>query len=290
MKKYSAFSLIEISMVILIIGILIAGTIKGSHLMAQYKLSVLQKLTRDSDVGQIPDLVAWYETTLDESFNYAEAADNTEISTWYDIGSQRAKSNATQSTSGIKPKYSIDSSLGLPLIFFTGGSSQFLNLPDNTVPSNNLPYTIFMVSKVTSNCSCGVLGSGNYGVTNQSNSFRYDPSGNFRNFWWSNDLGSTAGSMNPVNTLRIMSITYNTVDGRKFYINGALNASLSSTTRASLSTNNFIGKTIGSSGANLFMNGHIGEIIIYNRGLKNEERQSVEKYLGKKFNITVTIS
>jgi hypothetical protein len=37
-----------------------------------------------------------------------------------------------------------------------------------------------------------------------------------------------------------------------------------------------------------YYQGNIGEIIIFNRGLKNEERRSIEEYLGKKWKIEIS--
>jgi type II secretory pathway pseudopilin PulG len=66
-KKLLAFSLIELSIVVLIIGILIAGITQGSRLIQQSKIKTAQNQTTNSPVNSIPDLNLWLETTLDGS-------------------------------------------------------------------------------------------------------------------------------------------------------------------------------------------------------------------------------
>ena len=67
-KLKLAFSLIEIPVVILIIGILIAGISQVIDLYADYRFIVAKNLTKNSRVGRIEDLEIWLETTSDESF------------------------------------------------------------------------------------------------------------------------------------------------------------------------------------------------------------------------------
>ena len=66
-SRLKAFSLIELSIVILIIGILVAGVTSSSRLITRMKVVTAQNLTRNSPVSSIKDLAMWYETSLDES-------------------------------------------------------------------------------------------------------------------------------------------------------------------------------------------------------------------------------
>ncbi len=58
-----AFSLIELSLVILIIGILIAGVTNGSRMIVAYKNSVAANHTNNSVASGVKGLAFWYETT-----------------------------------------------------------------------------------------------------------------------------------------------------------------------------------------------------------------------------------
>ncbi|MFM7682251.1 MAG: prepilin-type N-terminal cleavage/methylation domain-containing protein, partial [Bacteroidota bacterium] len=61
MNKKLAFSLIELSIVILIIGILVAGVTQSSRLVAQMRLASAQSVTRSADISSIRDMVFWAE-------------------------------------------------------------------------------------------------------------------------------------------------------------------------------------------------------------------------------------
>jgi len=70
MKNYSkkAFSLIEISIVILIIGLLIAGISKASDMLADSKLKSARSVSRGSIVPRLSNLVLWLDTSQAESW------------------------------------------------------------------------------------------------------------------------------------------------------------------------------------------------------------------------------
>ena len=65
MKNHSklAFSLIELSVVILIIGILVLGVTQGSRMMYEAKLKSAISLTQSSPVISMENLVLWLEPT-----------------------------------------------------------------------------------------------------------------------------------------------------------------------------------------------------------------------------------
>ena len=67
-RKHQAFSLIEISVVIIVVGILLAGISSGIELYDDYRFKVAQNLTKNSPVSRIPDLKLWLETTSEKAF------------------------------------------------------------------------------------------------------------------------------------------------------------------------------------------------------------------------------
>ena len=90
-----AFSLIELSIVILIIGILVAGVTQSSRLIKAMKIQSAKSLTVSSPVPSFKNVTLWLESTLSESFDSAEAQDQLQISTWKDINPQSSfKNNA----------------------------------------------------------------------------------------------------------------------------------------------------------------------------------------------------
>lgn len=145
-NKLSAFSLIELSIVILIIGILVAGVTQSSRLVAQFRLSTAKNLTNSSPVSSIKGLIAWYETTSDKSLDDGAREDGTAISSgssysWYDINPQTTTKNNASSTSG--PLYVTNCINSLPCLQF--GSPRYLNSSQNFGSTTEL--SIFMVFK-----------------------------------------------------------------------------------------------------------------------------------------------
>ena len=98
-----AFSLIEISVVILIIGILIAGISNGIDLYRDMKLTTSRNLTQNSRVGRIENLISWYEATKESNFSKGTSTfedlknftANQEVNRWKD-SNPRSIVNMTQ--------------------------------------------------------------------------------------------------------------------------------------------------------------------------------------------------
>jgi hypothetical protein len=89
---------------------------------------------------------------------------------------------------------------------------------------------------------------------------------------------------------KIISYTFNFVN-KKIYINGTSTSlnHIASGTEAD-STTSFAGAILGGvehALPNSYYQGNIGEVIIFKKYLNTEDRKSVEKYLGKKWGITV---
>lgn len=288
-KPHKAFSLIEISIVILIIGVLIAGVSTGIDMYNDMKIASARNLTINSRVGRIPDLVAWYETTLENNFSSGTSSYNDikniskdqVINRWKDISPMSlVKKHATQNTLANQPKIIIDKDALLPVVNFTSASAQFLNLPDGTVPYGNSAYTVIIVSEVFAPCSCGILGSGTYGTNNVTNSIRYSLASGLSNYWWSVDLSMSSVITSGKNS--VLTFIYD-LTKRDGYVDGVLRGSVASSNRASTQLNNTIGTTNGTE----YLNGNIGEIIIYDRDLSTKERQDIEAYLIKKWSIKI---
>ena len=294
-----AFSLIEISVVIVIIGILIAGISQGIDLYQDMRLATARSLTQNSRVGRIPDLISWYETTGENVFsqgttsfqNIEKVQVNQKINRWKDSNPNSIyKYDATQTISANQPKIIFDNDTSLPIVRFDG-NPRYLALPDGTVPYGNSEYTVIFISKYDSSCSnrCGVLGSGNYGTNNQTNAFRYTISTakNVYNYWWFTDIVSPENAISP-NKFQIFVFDYNKAT-RNIYINGTNVKSISSSGRESTKLNNSIGLTCltNCSGGREYLIGSIAELIIYDRALLNSERKDIEKYLSKKWSIKI---
>lgn len=282
MKKNSsrsaAFSLIELSIVILIIGTLIVGVAQSSILLSKMRIATAVSITQSSPVPSIPDLTAWYETTSEKSFDYKEAKDGSPITTWYDIASQSlTKFNATASGTG-KPIYKAEGMNNLPTLKFDGVNDSF---SISGLIERNSGFAIFIVEARNSNTS-GTPFGGNSGIT----ALGYDPN----------------PSPGPAGTLVVLAGNgpsgshwiYKFVPGGAYtspipriwcfsnenYANGTLlDGGLGAVgTRGGFGTN-YIGAGSG------YYSGDIAEVIVYSRYITGEERKSVEAYLAKKWKI-----
>ncbi len=86
-----AFSLIELSIVILIIGLLVTGAVKGASVYKKIKIVSAASLTNNSVVSSISNLETWYETTSSKSFYQDNLSDGQDLSVWRDINPTKVK-------------------------------------------------------------------------------------------------------------------------------------------------------------------------------------------------------
>jgi prepilin-type N-terminal cleavage/methylation domain-containing protein len=283
--KPTAFSLIELSVVLIIIGILIAGVIQSSKLYAKFKLKTAQTLTKSSPVHGVKDLIIWYETSLDESFISNEATNGLPVSTWYNINTQKiSKSNATQSTPGIQPLYKENKINGLPTLSFDG-VDDYLNLDGSVVIGTN--YTVFIVGQRTTNDQFNYFIAGdNFSGEglNLAIGWRLDTT-----VWLYNGTGTGVSSYITPNykkpTPTIITAWFSKTGGKKLWSDGGLTPDGSSAITTPISA--YTGASIGR-GVSRIAHIEISELIIFQRALNTEERQSIEAYLGQKYNITIS--
>ena len=170
MKKNSAFSLIELSIVILIIGILVAGVTQSSRLVAQMKLASAQSITRSADISSIRDLVFWAETSLENSITNSAGSlqieDGNSISSWNDINPQiSAKINVTQATTANQPTYKALGINGLPSLSFNGSSQILLNTSTTPLPASDKNYSLIIVWRANSAVAQVMMSQGNNTAT-----------------------------------------------------------------------------------------------------------------------------
>ena len=295
MKKikisYKAFSLIELSIVILIIGILVAGVTQSSRLLKQFRLQTARQLTLNSPVSSINNLNLWLETTLEKSFNESETSNGSSITKWFDVNPQSTfKNDAYQNTVARAPTYNFNELL--PLVNFNGNSDgQFFNLPDNTIPSGDSAFTIFLAIRLSKDALAkfhDVLSAGLW--ANPITLLRIDNGSGFK-FSIFSAGGSTTlvwpkTANQQLGTLILFTASYLNINQRSFLINvnGVLATQMSVPDARSTGTGyNLIG---GNSWVNFeYFKGDIAELVIFSKFLNTEERQAVEAYIMKKWSI-----
>lgn len=298
-NKSSAFSLIELSIVILIIGVLIAGVTQASRLVRQSKITTARTLTQSSPVNSIRGLLVWLEPTQESSFKSSESADGTQITTWYDSNPQLTIPNTfTASSSNITYK-ATGATNALPAVSFTGDAGftgAYLDSPFSA-------YTIFYVVRPTSLASSAgntIFYNGTSG-TNGFGSRLVTTTGVTQMFYGVSSTvtsGTAAAAANQgAADIWCVTIAPNSVLGASVanpavlsYRNGVADITTGTTTTSSWvlpTTNMFIGNISASNATNDFI-GEFSEIIVFDSVLKKSDRQEIEKYLSKKYAITIT--
>lgn len=290
MKIKKAFSLIELSIVILIVGIIIAGVTQSSRLVAQFKTSSANSLTNSSPVNGISDLVLWLETTKKESFDAnvdpASSTNNVAIN-WYDNNPQSTKVLVTRGGATNHAVLVENSPINsLPTLRFNGSSSFYTMLPIFSSSESNLTIYCVGMSVNTSTVRNTIFGQYNSANSDTNHFFSINNTSTiiYDEFMPSSGATISAASTVPSNVPFIVSVVRrNRVP--TIYMNGAFiitgPAEIYSGSEPDSAEIGRRGGTINSH----YFNGFIGEIIIFDRALTTEERTAIDRYLSKKWNI-----
>lgn len=282
--QIKAFSLIELSIVVLVIGILVAGITQASRLVKKNQLQSARNLTLSSPVSGIADLMLWYETSLESSFLSTEGVDNTEISIWYDNNIQRTqKNNATQASTANKPKFYDGVFGGIPGIRFDG-TNDSMGFDGTFFVKTN--YTIFVVEQRRASGDRFFIGCTTPAGTHSCLVLGYRSSNTVAQSHYSYDLDSNAFPSYSSPIPRMHTFWFSNIAGKRYWSNGGATYDKNNAQTLPLIANS--GANIGSLSGGYNYNGDIAEIIIFTRDLTTEERQAVEYYLSKKYNITIT--
>jgi len=303
LKKRWAFSLIEVSIVILIIGIVLAGIAQGSRLVREMRIQSAASLTKSSGIDGIKGLAIWLETTSSSSITSSTRGlnpdNNDKVAGWNDINSQKSgKINVTQTSDSLRPTYIVDGIGNLPSIKFNG-STYLTSLASagGSVPleanSDNFTYVavwssssigstqvIFEQNSTTltsgKRASILLIANNTYGFSGENN----DAFGASYKSPSSHISLMTVGQDNGINSANL------TV---KVYANSTTASYTKTTLSASLQNVGLDGFYIGTKANNLErFKGMISEIIIFDRVLMKEEISEVMNYLSKKYRIKLS--
>lgn len=166
------------------------------------------------------------------------------------------------------------SSLSKRGVFGTGavsfdGRNDYISIPEKDLPANNDTYALAAWFRAGSDCSCGIIGWGDWGTTNETNAFRLRNAGDnsevsFRHYWWGNDLDATT------------NIGYNKWHFALAQFNGTHRSIWLNDRRVSVDSPSSYraladGARIGDTNRGEFFDGSLDEVRIYNRSLSKEE-------------------
>lgn len=294
----------EISIVTLIIGILITGVSKGTTLVRKYNISTARTLTQSSPVLSTSDLVLWLDSISLKSFAIGtstmvtvdEPENGQAVGSWNNLNIQKAidsTTSASQSASSLQPLYVNNGINGLPGLNFDG-VNDYLLMSDTNILKGTDSYTAFFVGITPPTFSANsaytifradpgvVFGFATSASTAQGYCGRWVATGGS----WRGTWVPTSAAPLAIKTPVICSIRY---DGTNIqgWTNGASPDTATAAT-GDINIPNYV--AIGAAYYNSsliaeFFNGSMGEIIIFNRALKNDEMDYIEAYLGKKWKI-----
>lgn len=307
MKNIKGFSLVEISVVLLILGILFFGISNGIDIYYDVKYSTAQNLTNKSVINRINGLTIWLDASNPNNlkcFGSSNICNNDgKIRSWSDINPYSTdKINIGRNVNdNSTPTYISNGINGLPAIFFNQLYDQYLSNKEVSNPQkppitkNNPEYTMIAVWKPIVRDSYSnsewlmqivSQGSSNAMVPSQNNlggGLAYWPDNNI-GFWayWSffnaqvnlnKNVNATIMILNDLN----ISIYHNSLNP----VNGLV------------SNKTYVGDcefTIGiwacrKPSAMTSYHGLISEIIVFDRAILDSEAKNIMKYLSQKWSI-----
>ena len=287
-RRGKGFSLVETSIVILIIGILIAGISRGIDLYADFKIQTAQKLTINSPVSRIEDLALWLETTLEKSFQ-TKMVNNSEVPQWNNISPFDLNPKNAFNYFANKPTFLENNINGLPAIQFSNSSQNCMSV-ESGFDNNTENVTIFLALVMKSSniyANGATIGRIIEKWSDTSYPYPYVLRPNFgiaifKNGYqaWSYFTAEKIGFPYVVSARRIKS------GNLSIWLNGVKGATDAIDNETSTINNSPLyiacqGATTGGA----FGDFNVGEIIIYSRALSDVEILRVNQYLSQKWNI-----
>lgn len=301
-----AFSLIEISVVIVAIGILIVGVMQGKDMLNDMRINSARSFTEKSPISSMPNLALWLETTQQNSlFTNTSSVNaplyhknNQTIGQWNDLNSDpNLKVNLLQVNEASKPVFVFNAINGLPALKFDG-VDDFLQNSNKFYYDN---FTVFFVGLPLRSCT---MGGGHFGISGQ-NYVTFPQHGDVIK---ENNVTSAAGfgvslCANQIATVEHSSnyMPKRTLNSGNF--NSAVLYTVSYANKVATSYVNSKSPEIGSAsgynvylgfnvggGGNSFENygyfsGYVGEVIYFSQTLSDEDRKLVDNYLIEKWRI-----
>lgn len=316
-RNFKAFSLIELSIVILVIGILVAGVYQGSNLVTNFKLSTARSLTQSSPVSGVKNLVLWFETSMEDA---VVVDSNNNLTRWKDRNLQSTKrTDAYDGERSINPPTFVEDGInGLPTVRFNG-TDQSIDIDPagdglNAIVQSD--YTLFLVStdRVPERVESG---GANYFLSGSNYSGQRNTNLHIGNYYSSSSRVSIFTDLNQSSNDSWLSSYLDEQKKWHYVENGTtfvhtFRMSYKEGVAAWVNETNILkmvtidegndynpyeqlisyeGPSLGASSFSYgYFGGDISEFIVFNRALKDEERISIYNYLKQKYNVTREIT
>jgi type II secretory pathway pseudopilin PulG len=287
-KNKKAFTIIEISIVLLIISAIIVGVTTGKTMIGKSRLANAKSLTQKSVINDMgDDLIAWYETSLESSFEASEIkTDGSYITVWKDSNKSTTKKN-----NAIAPANTGNQPILVQNVFYNSipglrfSGSQYLSFNGTKFARNS--YTLFVVEQRRSGKSENYFIAGGINSVNGNLHLGYRNNLTIAQAHYGNDFDTpnifpaySSSSLTP----RIHTFLFNNSIGKKYTLNGKFSYTNSPVQPSPL--NSFDSARIGYYLAGY--EGDLAEVIMFKRSLKTEEVKAIESYLGSKYGIPIS--
>lgn len=294
-KIKKAFSLIEISFVIVIIGILITGITGGAHLVRMSRISSARAVTLASQLTTIPGLVVWFESTTKESLKPSQTVDGAQVDAWYNREpSTFLLKNNLSATASADVLYKDKSINYIPALNMTvAGKMSLSNFVGSALDKSTVVLvfrpTIAPTATATTIFDSGATGNATVSIGIKNDRVELNAGATV-------ETSSTTNAANFYQGVAYILVVYFNGASSKVYANNIYeigstvsNCALSANATISPGANYLDGITVGAdkSGSNGIA-AEIPEVIVFNRVLKDSERLDLMSYLSKKYKITVT--
>jgi prepilin-type N-terminal cleavage/methylation domain-containing protein len=294
-KSKFGFSLIELSIVILVIGILVIGISQGSRIMSEARLKSARSLSHSSPVNSIEGLGFWLDATDSSNIAvgsagfgaYGAKGDNEMVTEWR---SRNIGSNIilTATDDSKRPTYISNSINGLPSLRFTSGNTLSSTAAINSLElinnNQNTTFAVFHFNSIITGANCLFVfqSSSSNRIANLLSAAN---PGAIRFDYGTGGVGGIAnGVTNVIDRNYIMTSDKN-VTTHTIYLNGTSDVSrTNSDTITPFSATFYLGSYLGTAN---YINANLAELIIFKRALKTNERNAVEEYLGQKWGIKI---
>ncbi len=273
-----AFSLIELSIVILIIGILVASIAKSDKWIRSARLTSAKNSTNSARAAFGDNSVLWLESTIDDAFEADATEDDKPIKIWSD--GPFSKNDARVAAGSVYAKYRENGIGNIPAIEFNGGNiSQALSFNGNVIAGGS--FMVYIVERSNSPTDQGencILGNS---VGNSGEGVELCIKGTDPMFCYGSDCGRSSTPVAAGNVARMHVFIYDASASKAFYKpSGGTQQELASSVVISSYRNAIVG-----GGVTKAFKGAIGEVIIFNKVLKEKDQSAVESYLKRKWQL-----
>jgi hypothetical protein len=277
--------------------------------MEKSAISSARSLTKKSPIQGMSNLVVWYESTMAQSFDDENIVSGSDVDIWRNINPERINStitivndvvtvndnNAAAAGGVSSPTYSTKTINRLPTVSFDDTLGQSFNFDGSSLVGSD--YTVIFVEQRRRGGLSNYIISGNSSVDNQNLSLGYRFPAQIHFAQFTNNYTITVPNFSEsfiiprIHIFRFSSNANPCKDYHSYQNGGIINGSNpqdlddAGTVDMCQGLTAYNNSAIGVFQGDTFYRGDIGEIIIFNKYINDDERRGVELYLSKKWGI-----